>query len=57
VVNVNTVTDASTFSLAGQDYQLGKTGDRFRTLLQGKTNAAPSPGFFMAGYVVGVGKN
>ncbi len=57
VVNVNTVTDASTFSLAGQDYQLGKPGDRFRTLLRGKTNAAPPPGFFMAGYAVGVGKN
>ncbi len=57
VVNVNTVTGTFTFSLAGYDYQLGKTGDRFRTLVRGKTNAAPPPGFFMAGYAVGVGKN
>jgi hypothetical protein len=57
VVNINTVTETSNFSLAGQEYQLGKVGDRFRTLLRGKTNAAPPPGFFIAGYAVGVGKN
>lgn len=57
VVNINTVTDTSTFYVAGQQYQLGKLGNRFRTLLKGKTNAAGPPGFFMAGYAVGVGKN
>jgi hypothetical protein len=57
VVNINAVTDVSTFSLSGQLYQLGKRGNRFRTLLRGKTNAAAPPGFFMAGYAVGVGKN
>ena len=57
VVNVNTVTDVAVFSLSGQLYQLGKVGNRFRTLLRGKTNAAAPPGFFMAGYAVGVGKN
>lgn len=57
VVNLNTVTDTSRFSFAGQQYRLGKIGDRFRTLLRGKTNSAPPPGFFMAGYAVGVGKN
>jgi hypothetical protein len=57
VVNVNTVTNTLTFSLLGQAYQLGKMGDRFRTLLRGKTNAAPPPGFFIAGYAVGAGKN
>ncbi len=57
VVNINNVTDASVFSLSGQLYQLGKPGNRFRTLLRGKTNAAAPPGFFMAGYAVGVGKN
>lgn len=57
VVNINTVTDVSTFSLTGQQYQLGKLGNRFRTLLRGKTNAAGPPGFFMAGYAVGIGKN
>jgi hypothetical protein len=57
VVNVNTVTNTSEFSLAGSNFQLGKAGDSFRTLLRGKTNAAPPPGFFIAGYAVGVGKN
>lgn len=57
VVNINTVTDASVFLLAGQTYRLGKLGNRFRTLLRGKTNAAAPPGFFMAGYAVGIGKN
>lgn len=57
VVNVNTVTDASVFSLSGQLYQIGKLGSRFRTLLRGKTNTAAPPGFFMAGYALGAGKN
>jgi hypothetical protein len=57
VVNINTVTDVSTFYLSGQQYQLGKIGNRFRTLLRGKTNAAAPPGFFMAGYALGIGKN
>lgn len=57
VVNINTVTDVSTFYLSGQQYQLGKLGNRFRTLLRGKTNPAGPPGFFMAGYAVGIGKN
>ena len=57
VVNINLVTDVSTFFLSGQQYQLGKVGNRFRTLLRGKTNAAAPPGFFMAGYAVGIGKN
>ena len=57
VVNVNTVTKTSQFPIDGQQYRLGKVGDRFRTLLRGKTNAAAPPGFFMAGYALGVGKN
>ena len=57
VVNINTVTDVSTFYVSGQQYQLGKLGNRFRTLLRGKTNPAGPPGFFMAGYAVGIGKN
>ena len=57
VVNINTVTNVSTFYLSGQEYQLGKLGNRFRTLLRGKTNTAAPPGFFMAGSAVGVGKN
>lgn len=57
VVNINTVTEVSPFYIGGQQYQLGKLGNRFRTLLRGKTNAAAPPGFFMAGYAVGIGKN
>jgi hypothetical protein len=57
VVNINTVTDVSAFYLSGQQYQLGKIGNGFRTLLRGKTNAAAPPGFFMAGYAVGIGKD
>lgn len=57
VVNINTVTDAPAFYLSGQQYQLGKVGSRFRTLLRGKTNAAAPPGFYMAGYAVGIGKD
>jgi hypothetical protein len=57
VVNINTVTDVSAFYISGQQYQLGKIGNGFRTLLRGKTNAAAPPGFFMAGYAVGIGKN
>ena len=57
VVNINTITEVSAFSLSGQLYQIGTPGNRFRTLLRGKTNAAAPPGFFMAGYAMGVGKN
>ncbi len=57
VVNVNTVSTTSAFYVDGQGYQLGKPGDRFRTNLRGKTNAAAPPGFFMAGYAVGADKH
>jgi Carboxypeptidase regulatory-like domain len=55
-VNVNTVTQIREFALGGKQYQLGEVGDRFHTMLRGKTNAAATPGFFMAGYAVGAGK-
>ena len=57
VVNVNTVSATSPFNLAGQQYQLGKSGNRFRTILRGKTNTMAPPGFFIAGYAVGAGKH
>ncbi len=57
VVNVNMVSETSVFSLAGQQYRLGKAGDRLRTVLRGKTNGTPPPGFFIAGYAVGVDKH
>jgi hypothetical protein len=57
VVNVNTITEASAFWLANRQYQLGKVGDSFRTILRGKTNATSPPGFYIAGYAVGVDKH
>jgi hypothetical protein len=57
VVNVNTVDTTSAFYFDGLEYQLGKPGDRFRTILRGKTNSTAPPGFFMAGYAVGAGKH
>lgn len=57
VVNMNTVSDTCLFPIGGQQYRLGKVGDRFRTLLRGKTNAVSPPGFFIAGFGLGVGKN
>jgi hypothetical protein len=57
VVNANTITEASAFWLANRQYQLGKVGDRFRTILRGKTNSTSSPGFYIAGYAVGVDKH
>lgn len=57
VVNINTVTTTSAFYSDGQEYQLGKPGDRFRTILRGKTNPTAPPGFYIAGYAVGAGKH
>ncbi len=55
-VNVNTVTQATDFTLVGKQYRLGNVGDQFRTTLRGKANPAAPPGFFIAGYAVGTGK-
>ncbi len=52
-VNVNTVTQTTSFMLAGKQYQLGNVGDQFRTVLRGKTDAAALQAFFVAGYAVG----
>ena len=60
VVNVNTITDTSAFWLANHKYRLGKAGDRFRTILRGKSNLTSpgaQPGFYIAGYAVGVDKH
>lgn len=53
-VNTNTVTTSQPFNFEGEQVQLGQPGDRFRTLLRGKTNGTPPPGFFMAGYAIGM---
>jgi hypothetical protein len=57
VVNINIIEQSSVFSLNGQLYQLGRPGDRFRTVIHGKTNAAAPPAFFIAGYAVGAGRD
>ena len=57
VVNVNTVTESTPFTINGQQYQLAKPGDRFRTQIRAATNATAPPGFFIAGYAVGASKH
>jgi hypothetical protein len=49
--NVNTITSTRAFEGPTGALQLGKTGDRFRTLISGRLNAPPGPpSAFMAGY-------
>ena len=52
-VNVNVVTEASSFWLGGEKLQLARERDQFRTLINGRTNDTGTPaGFVIAGYVV-----
>ena len=52
-VNVNAVTEASSFWISGEKFQLAREHDRFRTLINGRTNDTGTPaGFVIAGYVV-----
>jgi hypothetical protein len=54
-VHMNTVTEADTFTLNGQVYQLGRIGDSFRTTYSGQQNTPGStPSGWFAGYAVGV---
>jgi len=54
VVNVNTITSTSPFTVGGGQVVVGHAGDQFRTTIYGRTNATAPPGFFMAGYAVGI---
>ena len=58
VVNLNTITSASPFSLDGPMLQIGKSGEVFRTSLQGvlfvRSGGTPPPTGHFAGYAVGV---
>lgn len=58
VVNLNTITSASPFSLDGPMLQIGKPGEAFRTSLQGvlfiRSGGTPPPLAHIAGYAVGV---
>jgi hypothetical protein len=58
VVNLNTITSASPFSLDGPMLQIGKPSEVFRTSLQGvlfvRSGGTPPPTGHFAGYAVGV---
>jgi len=52
-VNVNVVTEAASFSIGGDKFQLGREHDQFRTSINGRTNDTGTPaGFVIAGYIV-----
>jgi hypothetical protein len=53
VVNVNTITSATEFLSDGEEVQLGKVGQSFRTVLNGHLNApGMSPTGWFGGYAV-----
>jgi hypothetical protein len=54
--NLNTITSTNTLEGPSGTLQLGKTGDRFRTIISGHLNAPPGPpSAFMAGYAYTIG--
>ena len=53
VVNINTITTATEFQSDGDEVQLGKTGQSFRTVLNGHLNAPGAlPTGWFGGYAV-----
>ena len=53
--NLNTITSTSALEGPSGALQLGKTGDRFRTIISGHLNAPPGPpSAFMAGYAYSI---
>jgi hypothetical protein len=56
VVNEDTITSTSLFSINGRTNQIGKAGDVFRTTKNGHLNS-PVPSGYFAGYSVGVEKS
>jgi len=56
VVNQDTITSNSRFSVNGRLYQIGKVGDVFRTTKAGHLSA-PTPSGHFAGYSVGAEKS
>jgi len=53
VVNVNTITSTTEFLSDGEEVQLGKVGQSFRTVLNGHLNApGMSPTGWFGGYAV-----
>jgi hypothetical protein len=56
VVNEDTITSSSLFSVNGASYQIGKAGDVFRTTKNGHLSG-PLPSGYFAGYSVGAEKS
>lgn len=55
--NINTVTSATPFTVGDDRFQVAKTGDQFRTSINGRGNTTPTPaGFVIAGYAVAIEK-
>jgi len=52
--NLNTIISTSRFQGPSGTMQLGKAGDRFKTVISGHVNAAGPPSAFMAGYTYSV---
>jgi hypothetical protein len=53
--NINTVTSATPFTIGDDRFQLAETGEQFRTSINGRGNATPTPaGFVIAGYAVAI---
>jgi hypothetical protein len=48
--NLNTIISTSPFQRPSGTLQLGKAGDRFRTIISGHVNAPGPPSAYMAGY-------
>jgi hypothetical protein len=53
--NLNTISSTRPFQGPNGTLQLGKAGDKFRTIIFGHLNAASTPSAYMAGYTYSVG--
>jgi hypothetical protein len=53
--NLNTILSTSPFQGPSGTLRLGRTGDRFRTIISGHVNAPGPPSAYMAGYTAPVG--
>ena len=53
--NVNTILSTSPFQGPSGTLQLGRAGDRFRTIISGHVNAPGPPSAYMAGYTAPMG--
>jgi AAA ATPase domain len=52
--NVNTILSTTPFSSPAGTLQIGKTGERFRTVIQGRLNSPGPPSAYMAGYAYSI---